>query len=67
MNKQIVRPLLDILIERKADDRLGRRVYSKPTHTDLYTREATLALLVVSTLLHRARTIADKEKQSREF
>ncbi|KAJ4447063.1 hypothetical protein ANN_09052 [Periplaneta americana] len=65
-------PFLDILISRKSDGTLGHRVYRKPTHTDLYLNghshhHPAQKRTVLSTLLHRARGISDKESLPSEI
>ncbi|KAJ4425835.1 hypothetical protein ANN_27461 [Periplaneta americana] len=65
-------PFLDILISRKPDGTLGHSVYRKPMHTDLYLNgrshhHPAQKRTVLSTLLHRARGISDKESLPSEI
>lgn len=53
-------------LERKPDRTLGQSVYQKPTHANLYTRRLShyhpaQKAEFVSTLLYRAKNIADVE------
>ena len=57
---------LDVLVQRKENGKLSHSVYRKPTHTDLYLNgrshhHPSQRGAVLSTLLHRARTISDAE------
>ena len=59
-------PFLDIDIYRKSNGTLGHKVYRKPTHTNLYLNSASYhhpynKQAVLKTLIHRARTICDKD------
>lgn len=59
-------PFLDILITRNMDGTLGHAVYRKRTHTDLYLNANSChhpaqRNSVLNTLVHRARSICDKE------
>ncbi|XP_046406340.1 uncharacterized protein LOC124171241 [Ischnura elegans] len=62
---------LDVLVKRKGDGRLGHAVYRKPTHTDRYLmaishHHPAQKASVVSSLFHRAFTIADAESLDAE-
>ncbi|XP_046406336.1 uncharacterized protein LOC124171238 [Ischnura elegans] len=62
---------LDVLVKRKGDGRLGHAVYRKPTHTDRYLMATShhhpaQKASVVSSLFHRAFTIADAESLNAE-
>jgi hypothetical protein len=72
MEKDGTLPFLDILIYRKEDGSLGHRVYRKPTHTNLYLNgrshhHPSQRRGVISTLLHRARSIANEESLPAEI
>jgi hypothetical protein len=59
-------PFLDIDIYRRLDGSLGRRVYRKPTHTNLYLNSSShhhpsSRHAVLSTLVHRARALCDQK------
>ncbi|XP_046391492.1 uncharacterized protein LOC124159615 [Ischnura elegans] len=65
-------PFLDILIHGKRDGTLGHSVYRKRTHTDLYLNEKShhhpsQKMSVLSTLIHRAISIADKDNLRKEI
>ncbi|XP_046404093.1 uncharacterized protein LOC124169501 [Ischnura elegans] len=65
-------PFLDILIYRKGNGRLGHSVYRKPTHTDLYLNgrshlHPSQKAAVMSTLIHRAKSICDSESLPKEL
>ena len=65
-------PFLDIFIQRKEDGTLGHQVYRKPTHTDLYLNglshhHPSQKRAVISTLLHRANIVADKDSLPQEI
>jgi hypothetical protein len=65
-------PFLDILIHRKRDGTLGHSVYRKPTHTDLYLNgkshhHPSQKMSVLSTLIHRAISISDKDNLHKEI
>jgi hypothetical protein len=57
---------IDIRVYRKPDGSLGHRVYSKPTHTNLYLHanshhHPSNKQAVLSTLVHRTRALCDHE------
>jgi hypothetical protein len=59
-------PSLDIVIHRKPDGSLNHKVYRKPTHTNLYLTSNSHHYpfnkrAVLSTLVHRARSLCDQE------
>jgi hypothetical protein len=59
-------PFLDVDIYRRLDGSLGHKVYRKPVHTNLYLNLAShhhpsSKQAVLSTLVHRARAVCDKE------
>ncbi|GFG31913.1 hypothetical protein Cfor_11969 [Coptotermes formosanus] len=59
-------PFQDIDICRRPDGSLGRKVYRKTTHTNLCLKPAShhhpsIKQAVLSTLVHRARALCDKE------
>ena len=65
-------PFLDILIRKKEDGSLGHSIYRKATHTDLYLNNQShhhpsQKEAVLSTLLHRAKNIPDKESIPNEI
>ncbi|XP_071439029.1 uncharacterized protein [Hetaerina americana] len=65
-------PFLDILIKKREDGTLSHSVYRKPTHTDLYLNgeshhHPSQKRGVLSTLLHRAKTISDAENLGKEL
>ncbi|XP_071454132.1 uncharacterized protein [Hetaerina americana] len=65
-------PFLDILIKKREDRTLSHSVYRKPTHTDLYLNgeshhHPSQKRSVLSTLLHRAKTISDAENLGKEL
>lgn len=58
-------PFLDSLVYHRDNCSLGQRVYKTPTHTDIYLNAArchhpTHKKSVLSTLVHRAQTISDR-------
>jgi hypothetical protein len=65
-------PFLDIDIYRKPDGSLGHKVYRKPTHTNLYLNSnshhhPSNKQAVLSTLVHRARSLCDQESLHSEL
>jgi hypothetical protein len=57
-------PFLDIDIHRKPDGLLDHKVYRKPTHTNLHLNShhhPSNKHAVLSTLVHRARSLCDQE------
>jgi hypothetical protein len=65
-------PFLDIMIHRKENGSLGHGVFRKKTHTDLYLNadshyHPSQKRGVLTTLLHRARSIADEENLPKEL
>jgi hypothetical protein len=65
-------PFLDIDIYRKPDGSLGHKVYHKPTHTNLYLNSnshhhPSNKQAVLSTLVHRARSLCDQESLHSEL
>ena len=59
-------PFLDIDIYRKTDGSLGHKVYSKPTHTNLYLQQSSHhhpanKRSVLTSLTHRAITLCDQD------
>jgi len=65
-------PFLDIDIYRKMDCSLGHKVYRKPTHTNLYLHQKchhhpVNKHSVLSSLVHRAKTLCDQESLAPEL
>jgi hypothetical protein len=65
-------PFLDILIYKTNDGKLGHQVYRKPTYTGLYLNarshhHPTHKQGVISSLIHRAVKISDKEHLKEEL
>jgi hypothetical protein len=65
-------PLLDLDIYRRLDHSLGHKVYRKPTHTNLYLNtkshhHPSNIQAVLSTLIHRARALCDKDSLQAEL
>ena len=65
-------PFLDIDIYRKTDGSLGHKVYVKPTHTTLYLHQLSHhhpanKHLVLSSLIHRAKTLCDQDSLEQEL
>jgi hypothetical protein len=65
-------PFLDINIYRKPDGSLGRKDCRKPTHANLYLisnshHHPSNKQAVVSTLMHRARSLSDQESLHSEL
>ena len=65
-------PFLDIDIYRKMDCSLGHKVYRKPTHTNLYLHQKfhhhpANKHSVLSSLVHRAKTLCDQESLAPEL
>jgi hypothetical protein len=66
-------PFLDIDIYRRPHGSLGRKVYRKPTHTNLYLNPAShhhpppSKQAVLSILVHRATALCDKESLHEEL
>jgi hypothetical protein len=70
--KEVHLPLLNIDICRIPDGSLGHKVYRKPTHTNLYLNLAShhhpsSKQAVLSTVVHRARALCDKESLHEEL
>ena len=65
-------PFLDIDMYRKIDSSLWHKVYRKLTHTNLYLHQKShhhpaKKLSVLSSLLHRAKTLCDQESLAPEL
>lgn len=65
-------PFLDILLIRKLDGSLGRNVYRKPTHTNVYINSQShhhpaQKWASLSTLVYRALNIADEQHLDEEL
>jgi hypothetical protein len=65
-------PFLDIDIYRKTDGSLGHKVVRKPTHTNLYLHQLSHhnpanKHSVLSSLIHRARSLCDQESLAHEL
>jgi len=65
-------PFLDINVYRKVDCSLGHKVYQKPTHTNLYLHQKSHhhpanKHSVLSSLVHRAKTLCDQENLAPEL
>jgi hypothetical protein len=65
-------PFLDIDIYRRTDSSLGHKVYRKPTHTNLYLQQNSHhhpahKQSVLTSLIHRARTLCDKDSLPQEL
>jgi hypothetical protein len=65
-------PFLDIDVYRKPDGSLGYTVYRKPTHTNLYLNAGSHhhqsnKQSVLSTLMHRARSLCDQDSLHAEL
>ena len=65
-------PFLDIDTYRKMDCSIGHKVYRKPTHTNLYLHQKSHhhpanKHSVLSSLVHRAKTLCDQESLAPEL
>jgi hypothetical protein len=65
-------PFLDIDVYRKTNGSLGHKVYRKPTHTNLYLHHRSHnhtanKQSVLSSLIHRARSLCDQESLPQEL
>jgi hypothetical protein len=63
---------LDLDIYRRPDGSLGHKVYRKPTHTNLYLNakshhHPSSILVLLSTLIHRARALCDEDSLQAEW
>jgi hypothetical protein len=65
-------PFLDINIYKKTDGSLDRKVYRKPTHTNLYLQRNSHhhpanKQSVLTSLVHRAKTLCDQDSPPQEL
>lgn len=57
-------PLMDVLVHRRENGRLGRKVYQKQTHPDSYLHGASChhlaqKLVILATHIRRAQVVSD--------
>jgi len=65
-------PFLDVDVYRRNDGSLGHKVYSKPTHTNLYLQQSSHhhpanKQSVLTSLIQRARTLCDQDSLPQEL